>query len=179
MDEAGSALVSAISFLQSNTDPLAINQVHEKFISDVFEELMEAKILTEDHHLSNSTRNILDRHYRLKVHHAFGLLKGIILRMKGDDRIPRRWRTMMSEPLAKMTKQKLHSELQSDDIIETLSLMVDNISGEQASQFDFLSPDKSLLQAFRQIHLDENWNGIPVDVKMENLGHVLSIAQSL
>ena len=108
LDEAGSALVSAISFLQSNTEPLAINQVHEEFISDVFQELMEANILTEDH-LSNSTHNILDRHYRLKVHDAFILLKGIILRMKGDDRVPRRWRTIMSEPLAKLTKQKLHS----------------------------------------------------------------------
>jgi hypothetical protein len=39
-------------------------------------------------------------------------------------------------------------------------------------------PEKSLLYAIRQIEGAE-WDGIPVELKMENLGHVLLIAESL
>ena len=77
------------------------------------EELKRAGILTE-RHMSDATLNTFNRHLKLEVCHAFGLLKAIISRMKGDDifggRILEDWRTMLPENLAQLTSQQLRSK---------------------------------------------------------------------
>jgi hypothetical protein len=62
-------------------------------------------------------------------------------------------------------------------ILETLLLLVDNVASEsvQAS----LMPDESLLIAIREVEGDDEWNGIPAELKMKDLDHVLRIAESL
>ena len=149
-------------------------------ITDVLEELLNAEILTE-RHMSNATLGVLNRHLRLEVRHVFGLLKAITSRMKGDDifggRIPEGWTTMLPEHLAQLTGQQLRADAQPDGFLETLLQLVTIVSSSQPVPVD-LTPEKSLLYAIRQIEGPE-WNGIPVELKMENLGHVLLIAESL
>lgn len=178
LGEAKDVLVSAISHLQSNTEPLVITKMRKGFISDVLEELKKAGILTE-RHLSVDTLSVLNRHIRLEVRHAFGLLKGIISRMKGDDifggRIPAGWDTMMPERVAQITRQKLRS--QAGSIMDTLHQMVGIVSSSEPVPA-WLTPDKSLLLAIRQTEGDD-WDGIQAELKMEHLGHVLLLAESL
>ena len=173
-------LISAITFLQSSTEPLVINKVRNNLLSDVLEELMRAEILTE-RHMSAATSSILNRHLKLEVCHVFGLLKAIISRMKGDDifggRIPEGWRTMLPERLAQITKQQLRSDAQTSDIAGTL-LQLANIVASSQPVPPSLAPDKSLLYAIRQVEGPE-WDGIPAELKMENLGHILLIVESI
>lgn len=144
------------------------------------EELLQSEILTE-RHMSNATLGVLNRHLRLEVRHVFGLLKAIMSRMKGDDifggRVPEGWTIMIPERLAQLTSQKLRADAQPDGFLETILQMVNIVSASQPVPID-LMPEKSLLYAIRQIEGAE-WDGIPVELKMENLGHVLLIAESL
>ena len=141
---------------------------------------MKLNILTESH-MSDATKTALNRHLKLEVRHVFGLLKAIMSRMKGDDifggRIPEGWTTMLPEHLAQLTGQQLRADAQPDGFLETLLQLVTIVSSSQPVPVD-LTPEKSLLYAIRQIEGPE-WNGIPVELKMENLGHVLLIAESL
>jgi hypothetical protein len=131
--------------------------------------------------MSNATLGVLNRHLRLEVRHVFGLLKAIMSRMKGDDifggRVPEGWTIMIPERLAQLTSQKLRADAQPDGFLETILQMVNIVSASQPVPID-LMPEKSLLYAIRQIEGAE-WDGIPVELKMENLGHVLLIAESL
>lgn len=131
--------------------------------------------------MSNATLGVLNRHLRLEVRHVFGLLKAIMSRMKGDDifggRVPEGWAIMIPERLAQLTSQKLRADAQPDGFLETILQMVNIVSASQPVPID-LMPEKSLLYAIRQIEGAE-WDGIPVELKMENLGHVLLIAESL
>lgn len=131
--------------------------------------------------MSNATLGVLNRHLRLEVRHVFGLLKAIMSRMKGDDifggRIPEGWTTMIPERLAQLTSQKLRADAQPDGFLETLLQMVNIVSASQPVPVD-LMPEKSLLYAIRQTEGAE-WDGIPVELKMEHLGHVLLIAESI
>ncbi len=181
MKEARSVLISAITHLHSTTEPLFISKIRNHLISDVMEEMMQAQILTESH-MSNATLTTLNRHFKLEVCHAFGLLKAIVSRMKGDDifsgRIPEGWRTMLTEQLAQLTSQKLRRDAaQGSDIKDTLLLLVNTIASSQPVP-EWLEPNKSLLLAIQQTKGDD-WEGIPIEVKMENLGHVLLIVESL
>jgi hypothetical protein len=101
--------------------------------------------------------------------------------MKGDDifggRVPEGWTIMIPERLAQLTSQKLRADAQPDGFLETILQMVNIVSASQPVPID-LMPEKSLLYAIRQIEGAE-WDGIPVELKMENLGHVLLIAESL
>jgi len=82
--EAKAVLVSAITHLQTNTEPLFIAKTRNTFISDILEGMQRAGILTEQH-LSATTMTALNRYIKLEVRHAFSLLKGVISRMRGDD----------------------------------------------------------------------------------------------
>jgi hypothetical protein len=180
LGEARSVLISAITYLHSNTEPLVINEVRNHYISDVLEELMRAEILTE-RHMSNATLSVFNRYLKLEVRHVFYLLKAIIARMKGDDifggRIPEGWTAVLSEDLAKLTRQKLRTNAQAGEILDTLLQMVNVITTSQPVP-DCLTPESSLLLAIRQTE-GTDWDGIPVELKMENLGHVLLIVESL
>ncbi|KAI9554792.1 hypothetical protein GHT06_020069 [Daphnia sinensis] len=175
--EAQSALVSAITHVYANTEPFVIRKVRNHYVSDVLEELTKAEILTE-RHVSNATLDIFNRHLKLQVCHSFGLLKAITMRMKGDDvfggRVPEGWTALLPEHLMQLTSQKLRSQ---PDIIETLLQIIDIIAVENPVPI-WLTPDESLLFALRQIE-GPDWNGIPAELKMEHLGHVLLIAESL
>uniref|UniRef100_A0A0P4YE06 AAA+ ATPase domain-containing protein n=2 Tax=Daphnia magna TaxID=35525 RepID=A0A0P4YE06_9CRUS len=178
--EARSVLISVITHLQSNTEPLVVSKVRKNYISEVLEELVQAEVLTE-RHISNATVGALNRHLKLEVRHAFGLLKAIVARMKGDDifggRVREGWTTMIPERLAQLTRQKLRADAQPGGILETLLQMVNIISGNQTVPVE-LTPDKSLLYAIRQIEGSE-WDGIPAELKMEHLGHLLLIVESV
>ncbi|XP_057375006.1 uncharacterized protein LOC130695963 [Daphnia carinata] len=178
--EARSILISVITHLHSNTEPLVVSKVRKNYISDVLEELVQAEVLTE-RHISNATVGVLNRHLKLEVRHAFGLLKAIVARMKGDDvfggRVREGWTTMMSERLAQLTSQKLRADAQPGGILETLLEMVNIISGTQPVPVE-LTPDKSLLYAIKQIEGPE-WDGIPTELRMEHLGHLLLIVESV
>jgi hypothetical protein len=180
LGEARSVLISAITYLHSNTEPLVINEVRNHYISNVLEELMRAEILTE-RHMSNATLSVFNRYLKLEVRHVFYLLKAIIARMKGDDifggRIPEGWTAVLSEDLAKLTRQKLRTNAQAGEILDTLLQMVNVITTSQPVP-DCLTPESSLLLAIRQTE-GTDWDGIPVELKMENLGHVLLIVESL
>jgi hypothetical protein len=142
----------------------------------VLGELLKAKILTELH-LSEATKIALNRHLKLEVRHAFALLKAITFRMKGvDGRVPDGWTTKLSETLAQETRKKLLAE-PGGGILETLLLLVNNIASE--SVHSSLMPDESLLIAIREVEGDDEWNGIPAELKMKHLDHVLRIAESL
>lgn len=179
MAEAQSVLVSAITHVYSNTDPLVIRKVRNHYVSDVLQELTRAEILTE-RHVSNATLDIFNRHLRLEVRHSFDLLKAITMRMKGDDifggRVPEGWTALLPECLVTLTSQKLRSHI--PDIVETLLRMIDIIAVANPVVPIWLTPDKSLLYALRQIE-GPDWDGIPAELKMEHLGHVLLIAESL
>lgn len=141
---------------------------------------MRAEILTE-RHMSNATLSVFNRYLKLEVRHVFYLLKAIIARMKGDDifggRIPEGWTAVLSEDLAKLTRQKLRTNAQAGEILDTLLQMVNVITTSQPVP-DCLTPESSLLLAIRQTE-GTDWDGIPVELKMENLGHVLLIVESL
>jgi hypothetical protein len=141
---------------------------------------MHAQILTE-RHMSNATLSVLNRYLRLQVRHVFGLLKAIMARMKGDDifggRIPEGWTAVLSEDFAKLTSQKLRADAEAGGILDTLLQMVNIVTTSQPVPV-WLTPENSLLYAIRQIEGPE-WDGIPVELKMENLGHLLLIAESL
>jgi hypothetical protein len=88
--------------------------------------------------------------------------------------------------LAQLSSQKLRADTQpGDGVLETLLQMVNIVSTSQPVPVD-LTPDNSLLYAIRLIEGPE-WDGIPaelkiisvISVKMEHLGHVLLIAESL
>ena len=131
LGEARSVLISAITHLYSNTEPLVINEVRNHYISDVLKELMRAEILTE-RHMSNATLSVFNRYLKLEVRHVFYLLKAIIARMKGDDifggRIPEGWTAVLSEDLAKLTRQKLRTNAQAGEILDTLLQMMNVIT---------------------------------------------------
>ncbi|EFX62276.1 hypothetical protein DAPPUDRAFT_270697 [Daphnia pulex] len=96
--------------------------------------------------------------------------------MKGvDGRVPDGWTTKLSETLAQETRKKLLGE-PGGGILETLLLLVDNVASESVQSS--LMPDESLLIAIREVEGDE-WNGIPAELKMKHLDHVLRIAESL
>ena len=130
--------------------------------------------------MSNATLGVLNRHLKLEIRHVFGLLKAIMSRMKGDDifggRLPEGWTMMLSECLAQLTRQKLVA--QPGEFLETLLQMVNIVNKASEPVPADLMPEKSLLYAIRQIEGPE-WDGIPVEIKMENLGHVLLITESL
>ena len=177
--EAKDVLVSTIIHVLSNTEPLFISKMRLSFISDILEDLERAGILTQ-RHLSATTMTILKKHIQLEVRHAFGLLKGIISRMRGDDifrgRIPAGWDTMLDDRTAQDTMEKMRS--QGSDIRDSLLHMTNIISSSEEVP-EWLSPDKSLLTAIHLIELDHNWNGIQRELKMEHLGHVLILAENL
>ena len=155
-----------------------MSQVRNSFVSDVFEELLDVGILTE-RHLSIGTLSVLNRYFKLQVRHLFPLLKGIWARMNGDDifggRVPPRWGVMMPDHLAKLTLRKIQS--QSSDITDTLLQMAHIVSSSEPP--DYLEPNQSLLLSIRLIlNEDEKWNGVPAELKMENLGHVLLLVES-
>jgi hypothetical protein len=172
LDEAKSVLVCA------NTEPLVITKMRKSFVSDILDELKGAGILT-DRHLSIDTLSVFNRRIRLEVRHTFGLLKGIISRMKGDDifggRIPPGWDTMLAERVAQIARQKLRD--QAADILDALLQMADIVSSSAPTP-QWLTPEKSLLMAIRQTEGDQ-WDGIQSDLKMEHLGHVLLLVESL
>lgn len=177
--EAKDVLVSTIIHVLSNTEPLFISKMRQSFISDILEDMEGAGILTQQH-LSATTMTILKKHIQLEVRHAFGLLKGIISRMRGDDifrgRIPAGWDTMLDDRTAQDTTERLRS--QGTDIRDSLLQMANIISSSEEIP-EWLSPDKSLLTAIRQIELDDNWNGIQPELKIKHLGHVLILAENL
>ena len=179
MAEARSVLISAITHLHhSNNEPLIISQIRNRFLSDVLETLLKLNILTESH-MSDATKTALNRHLKLEVRHVFGLLKAISFRMKGGDvdgRVPDGWTTTMSESLAEETRAKLRTE-SGDGIVDTLLHLINNVAASEIVPA-WLMPGESLLFAIRQIEGPE-WNGIPAELKMENIGHVLQIAESL
>jgi hypothetical protein len=154
-----------------------MSQVRNSFISDIFQELIDVGILTE-RHLSTGTLSILNRHLKLQVCHVFGLLKAICARMNDDDifgrRVPQRWGVMMPDRLAQLTLRKMQS--QSGDIMDTLLQMANIVSSPGAVPSN-LEPDQSLLLAIRLME-GEEWQGVPAELKMENLGHVLLLAES-
>ena len=92
---------------------------------------MRAEILTE-RHMSNATLSVFNRYLKLEVRHVFYLLKAIIARMKGDDifggRIPEGWTAVLSEDLAKLTRQKLRTNAQAGEILDTLLQMMNVIT---------------------------------------------------
>lgn len=173
--------MSAITYLQSTTEPLVISQVRNKNLSDVLEELLRIEILIIERHISYATLNVFNRHMCLEVRHIFGLLKAIMLRMQGDDifggRVPNGWGTMIPEELAQQTSHTLRSGTQSGDIRDTLLSILNVISTSQPVP-DYLMPDRPLLYPIRQIE-GTSWDGIPDGIKMEHLGHVLLIVESL
>ncbi len=176
--EAKAVLMSAITHLQTNTESFFIAKMRNSFTFDILEGMKRAGILTEQH-LSATTMTALNRYIKLKVRHAFSLLKGVISRMKDDDlfggRIPAGWDTPLDNPTERITREKLRSL--DNDVIESLLGLANNISStEDVPQW--LLPDKSLLFAIRQTE-GEDWDGIPPELKMEHLGHVLLIAESL
>ena len=179
MAAARSVLISAITHLQISTEPLIVSKMRNSYITDVLEELMRAEILTE-RHLSSDTLNVFNRYLKLEVRHSFSLLKAIIARMRGDDifggRIPDGWKKMLPERLAQVTRQKLRVDQQPGGVTETL-LQIVNVIASSPHVPDYLSPDKSLLYAIQQIEGPE-WDGIP-ELKMEHIGHVLLIAESV
>ena len=170
-----------IAYLQSSTEPLIISVVRNHLISDVLEEMLRTEILTE-RHMSTTTLSILNRHARLEVCHAFGLHKAVVSRLKGDDifgeQIPKGWRTLLPKCLEILTSRKLRRDAQqSSGITETL-LQIASIVFSSQPVHGTLTPGKSLLFPIRQFEGPE-WNGIPAELKMENLGHELLIAKSL
>ena len=181
MAEAKSVLISVITHLQINTEPLIIKKMRNNSITDVLEELMRAQILTE-RHVSSATLDIFNRHLTLQVCHSFTLLKAIISRMRDDDifggRVPNGWTTLMPEHLANVTRKKLRSNAQSSSVQETLLQIVNVVASKQSDVPVYLTPDKSLLYAIQQIEGVE-FDLIPVELKMEHLGHVLLISESL
>ena len=139
---------------------------------------MKLNILTESH-MSDATKTALNRHLKLEVRHVFGLLKAISFRMKGSDvdgRVPDGWTTTMSESWAEETRAKLLTE-PGDGIVDTLLHLINNVAASEIVPVE-LMPSESLLFAIRQIK-DPEWNGIPAELKMENIGHALQIAESL
>lgn len=141
--------------------------------------MLSSQILTE-YHISTATLDAFDRYLRLEVRHVFGLLKVIVSRMQGDDifggRILDGWKTKIPEDLTQLMIHKLRSE--TCEIIEILSNMANVILTSQVVP-PYLSPDQSLLNAIRQVLIIEDWDGIPVELKMEHLGYALLIAESL
>lgn len=180
MAEAKALLISAITHLQTSSEPLIASQVRNKHISDVLKELEESQILTE-RHMSAETLSVFNRHMKLEVRHSFGLLKAIVLRMKGEDvfggRIPIGWGTMMPPNLAQLTNKKLRACTRGNGIVETL-LMLTNIVSDSQNLPEELRPHSPMLFAIQQIEGVE-WDGLPTEVKMENLGHVLLIAEGI
>ena len=154
-----------------------MSKVRDSFIADIFQELIRDGILTE-RHLSIGTLSVLNRHVKLQVRHVFGLLKGIWARMNDDDifggRIPPRWGVMLPDPLAQLTLRKMQS--QGGEILDTL-LQLANIVSSSDPVPAILEPDQSLLLAIRTME-DAGWEGVPAELKMENLGHVLLLAES-
>jgi hypothetical protein len=65
----------------------------------------------------------------------------------------------------------------ANNLLETLLLLVDNVASE--SVHASLMPDESLLISIRAVEGDDEWNGIPAELKMKHLDHVLRIAESL
>jgi hypothetical protein len=127
--------------------------------------------------MSTATKIALNQHLKLEVRQVFGLLKAISFRMKGDDvRVPEGWTTMLSDSLAQKTRAQLLAE-PGDLIVGTLLLLANNVTDSESVPVS-LMPGESLLLAIRYIQGQE-WNGIPAELKMENLGHVLRIAESL
>ena len=148
--EAKSVLLSAITHLQSNTEPLVVTKMRTKLITDVLEELKGTGVLTE-RHLSTDTLTAFNRHIKVEVRHVFGLLKAIMCRMKGDDifrgRIPAGWDTMLSKQIAEETKEMLRR--QAGDILDTLQTLVEFVAIDPVPED--LERDKSLLNAIRII----------------------------
>lgn len=176
--EAKAVLVSAITYLQTNSEPLFIAKMRNAIISDILEGMKKVGILTEQH-VSATTLTVLNRYIKLEVRHAFGLLKGIMSRMSGDDifggRIPAGWDTPLDSPTERITREMLRSL--DSDVLESLLGLAKNISSTIDIP-EWLLPEQPLLFAIRQTEGDD-WNGIPPELKMEHLGHVLLIAESL
>jgi hypothetical protein len=74
------------------------------------------------------------------------------------------------ETLVQETRKKLLAE-PGGGILETLLLLVDNVASESVQS-------ESLKIAIREVEGVE-WNGIPAELKMKHLDHVLRIAESL
>lgn len=178
LGQAKSALVSAITHLQLNTEPLIISQIRHSLISDVLDELNRSGVLT-DRHISIGTLTTLNRYMKLEVRHAFGLLKAILSRMKAEDifggRIPDGWGSLLSDNMANQTRNMLRSK--GAAVVDTLLTIANSITSSETVP-EWLLPDKSLLFAISQIE-GNAWNGIPAELKMEHLGHVLILAETL
>jgi hypothetical protein len=143
------------------------------------EELLHAEILTERHNVERYTRRSQSLSEVGSSAH-FCLLKTIMSSMKGDDIfggcIPKGCTTMMPERLAQLSSQKVRAEAKPGGFLETVLQMVNIVSASQPVPVD-LMPEKSLLYAIRQIKGPE-WDGVLVELKMENLDHVLLITES-
>jgi hypothetical protein len=82
------------------------------------------------------------------------------------------------ERLAQLTSQKLRSAAQQGSDIKDTLLQLANTVATSKPVPECLKPDKSLLFAIR-LSESPDWDGIPAELKMGNLGHVLLIVESL
>ena len=81
---------------------------------------------------------------------------------------------MLSEQTAQRTSQLLRAH--NDSVVDTLLALVNNIN--QPDPAPELQPQRSLLFAMRQLE-GEDWDGIGPELRMEHIGHVLLLAESL
>ncbi len=84
---------------------------------------------------------------------------------------------MLPEQLAQKTTQMLRDDAQARDLRDTFLHFASFVTSSQPVP-DSLMPDKSLLDAIRQME-GSDYDSIPAKLKMEHLGHVLLIAESL
>ncbi|KAI9554117.1 hypothetical protein GHT06_019389 [Daphnia sinensis] len=134
--EARSVLISVVTHLQSNSEPLVVSKVAGR---------------------SYDRTPRIERHRR-RPQQTFEI---------GSP----------SQRLAQLTSQKLRADAQPGGILESVLQIMNVISGTQPVPVE-LTPDKSLLYANRQIEGPE-WDGIPAVLKMEHLGHLLLIVESV
>ena len=83
---------------------------------------------------------------------------------------------MMPDRLTQLTLRKMQS--QRGTIMDTLLQMAHIVSSPADAVPPNLQPDQSLLLAIRLME-DDEWDGVPAELKMENLGHVLLLAESI
>ena len=176
LSEARLALISVIQHVQQDTEPLRIGSVREKLICDVVSELSEMKVIIKEYHVSSATLDMFNKYVKLEVRHAFGLLKRISARMQG---IPSGWDAMLSDDVAEETRRQLGRLSRDDGVVETLLQLVNIINTAEAGGVPAgLMPEENLFNCMRQT-LGGDWNGIPNQLQMKHLGHVLSIAESI
>lgn len=180
LKEAKSVLLSVIQFVKQNTEPLLINEVLDRPISNIISDLKNIGIITE-RHVSNTTIDILNDHFKVKVCHSIALLKYIMERMGGRDPlrglIPKHYDVTLTEKMAVTIKQQLRS-IFPHSIVETLRHLAQVVSNNEASNLPLcMLPEASLLEAVRQV--DSEVDSISSTLTLRHLGHVLLIAESI